>query len=69
MSTATFAEKMLAKLEELMLTNVGVQSVSIDGQSVSYIDLQKQHAYWAKQVAIEQGTNPTITTINLRNAQ
>ena len=69
MSDATFAEKMLARTEELLLANVGVQTVVIDGQRVSYVDLQKQHAYWSRQVAIEKGTNPTITTINLRNAQ
>jgi len=69
MSDATHAEKMVAKLEEQLLATVGVQSVTVDGQSTTFVkNLKEELAYWKRQVAIEQGTNPRAATINLSNA-
>ena len=62
----TFAEQMVTKLEALLLANVGAQSVMIDGQSVTYADLEKKYDYWTSQVAVAQGTKPRVASINLR---
>jgi len=68
MSDATHAEKMVAKLEELLLANAGVDTVVIDGVRVSYADLEAKLNHWKRQVANEQGTNPRAATIDLSNA-
>ena len=62
---ATFAEQMVTKLEAILLENAGVQSVSIDGQSVSYADLKAEHEYWRQRVLKESGKRPVISMIRL----
>ena len=37
---ATFAETMLAKYETLLQTSAGLDTVSVDGQSVRYADVE-----------------------------
>lgn len=62
---ATFAEQMLEKLEALMLANPGASSVNIDGQQVSFVDLEKRWQYFKQLVARSSGTRPLATRINL----
>lgn len=50
----TFAEKMVAKYEELLEANAGLASVNVDGQQVSYSDLEAKYGHWLKKVA-QQG--------------
>jgi len=49
----------------LLEANPGVQSVSVDGLSVSYADLESKLAHWKRRVARQQGTRPVVTTIRL----
>ena len=40
---ATFAETMLAKYETLLQTSAGLDTVSVDGQSVRYTDVEAKY--------------------------
>ena len=64
MSTAT---DMVTALETFLATNVGVGSVTIDGQSVSYNRSQAllELDYWRREVAKENSTKPIVKQINL----
>lgn len=62
---ATHAERMVVKYEALLEANPGVQTVSVDGLSVSYADLEAKLAHWKRRVARHQGTRPVATTIRL----
>jgi len=64
---ATFAEDQVSRLETLLASSVGVRSVSVDGVSVSYDDLLRQYDYWKSKVALEGGTKPRVSSINLSN--
>ncbi len=64
---ATFAEQQVERIEELLAENVGVASVSVGGESVTYADLLKQYDYWQSRVAREQGLRPAAAQINLSN--
>ena len=61
----TFAEDMVTSLETLLAANVGVTSVTVDGQSVTYADLLKQYNYWKSRVARASGDKPPLSTIIL----
>jgi hypothetical protein len=50
---ATFAETMLAKYETLLQTATGLDTVSVDGQSVRYADVEAKYRYWKREVARE----------------
>ena len=62
---ATFAETMLAKYETLLQTSAGLDTVSVDGQSVRYTDVEARYRYWKRQVEREQGRRPQAASINL----
>ena len=62
---ATFSEKMVEKIEELLKSAVGLSEVSFDGQTVKYVDLISQYEYWKRQVAIESGTRPIVSRITM----
>jgi len=47
---ATFAETMLAKYETLLETATGLDSISVDGQSVRYSDVEAKYRYWKREV-------------------
>jgi len=47
---ATFAETMLAKYETLLQTSAGLDTVSVDGQSVRYTDVEAKYRYWKREV-------------------
>jgi hypothetical protein len=55
---ATFAETMLSKYETLLETSAGLDTVSVDGQSVRYTDVEAKYRYWKREVAREKGTRP-----------
>ena len=62
---ATFAETMLSKYETLLQTSAGLDTVSVDGQSVRYTDVEAKYRYWKRQVEREQGERPQAASINL----
>jgi mannose/fructose-specific phosphotransferase system component IIA len=61
----TFAEEMVAQLETLLRENVGVQTVTFGGQTVSYADLQQQYQRWKAQAARETGKRPFIRSLTM----
>jgi hypothetical protein len=65
MSDPTFAEQMVAKYETLLLQSAGLQSISVDGQSMSVADLESKWQYWKNQVARENGTKPRLSVIKM----
>jgi len=62
---ATFAETMLAKYETLLQTAAGLDTVSVDGQSVRYVDVEAKYRWWKREVAREKGERPQAASINL----
>jgi len=58
----TFAEQMLEKYEELLLANAGLKQVSVDGQTVSYAELERRYEFWR---AVERGSRPRSASIKL----
>jgi hypothetical protein len=62
-SEQAFAEKMVAKYRELLLNSAGMKSVTIDGQSVSYADLEAAYDHWSQKLV----SRPLVATINLGN--
>jgi len=61
------AETMLAKYDDLLERAAGTRTVTVDGIQVSYDDLEKRHAYWARMAARLKGLRPTAAQIDLRN--
>jgi hypothetical protein len=55
---ATFAETMLSKYETLLQTSAGLDTVSVDGQSVRYADVEAKYRYWKRE-------RPQAASINL----
>jgi len=45
---ATFAEMMLAKYETLLQTATGLDSISVDGQSVRYTGVEAKYRHWKR---------------------
>ena len=64
---ATFAEDQVARLETLLAKAVGVDSVTVDGQSVKYTNLIEQYDYWKARVANESGSRPVSISVDLGN--
>lgn len=62
---STFADQMVAKLEALMLANPGAQMVNVDGNQVSFRDLEKSYSYWKSRAARASGARPIAAQINL----
>jgi len=61
----SFATDMVTKYEGLLATHAGMKSVSVDGQSVTYDELEKQYEFWVKKAGAEAGTRPRLSKINL----
>jgi len=61
----TFAAQMVEKYEALLAANVGVASVTIDGVSVSYADVEAAYRRWLRTYNRERGRRPTAATIRL----
>ncbi|MCJ7543971.1 MAG: hypothetical protein MUP47_05300 [Phycisphaerae bacterium] len=63
--TATFAEQMVAKYRQLLLENAGLVTINIDGQDVSYADLETKLEHWEGKVAKQRGRAPSVSRIRL----
>lgn len=61
----TYAENMVDKYETLLTANAGLKQVSVDGQVVSFADLEASYEFWTRRVAREAGTKPLIVGVNL----
>jgi len=62
---ATFAETQVVKCETLLQTSAGLDTVSVDGQSVRYVDVEAKYRYWKREVAREKHERPQAASINL----
>lgn len=68
MSELDFTRRMVAKYRELLLKAAGLQSITIDGQAVSYADLEARYSDWIGRLAQLDGTLNAVLTIDLSNA-
>jgi len=64
---ASFAANQVARLELLLQQNVGLQQITIGGQTIQYDDLLKQYDYWKSRQGRENGTRPIVSQIRLDN--
>jgi len=64
---ATFAETMVAKYEALLAASAGLDTVSVDGQSVRYADVEAKYRYWKREVARQSSQRPQAAGININN--
>jgi hypothetical protein len=62
---SSFAANQVARLETLLQQCTGVQSVTVDGQTVTYDDLTRQYNYWKSRYARENGRRPRVAQIYL----
>ena len=62
---ATFAEQMVEKYRALLADNAGLKTVTVDGQSVTYGELERLLEHWENKVAAEGGRRPRAATIKL----
>jgi len=62
---SSFAAQQVTRLETLLAQCVGVKSVTVDGQAVTYEDLTAQYNFWKSRVARENGTRPRVAQIYL----
>jgi len=62
-----FTEKMVAKYRDLLLQCAGMKTIALDGQSVSYGDLEVAYEHWTKKLARLNGSRPIAASINLEN--
>ncbi len=72
MAAVTHAEKMVAKLEDMLLKHAGKRQIQNDGQMVTFADLKDELTYWKREVAAEQkaatsgiSAKPAVATIDL----
>lgn len=61
----TFAEQMVAKYQAILLASAGLKMVSVDGQTVSYADLEEKYQFWVRKVEQESGTRGSVAAIDL----
>jgi len=61
----TFAAQMVAKYETLLLASAGLKMVMVDGQSITYGELEQKYDFWARKLAAETGTKPRASRIKL----
>ncbi|MBN2584993.1 MAG: hypothetical protein JXL80_18170 [Planctomycetes bacterium] len=62
---AEHAAVMVAKLQTLLQENVGIASVTVDGQQVAYTKLTEDLAYWQSVVDRASGVRPRAMTVKL----
>ena len=63
--TPTFAAQMVTRLQALLLLSAGMDSVTVDGQTVRVKDLESKLEHWEAEVASENGTNPGFMTADM----
>lgn len=62
---ATFCRQMVSRYESLLLENAGVSSVSVDGVSVSYAELERSLEYWNRKLETAEGSRRRVSQIKL----
>lgn len=60
-----FAQQMVEKFQTLLLENAGAVRVNVDGNDVSYADLEAKYAYWQRVLQRHKGKSPTVSRIRL----
>jgi hypothetical protein len=65
---ATFAEQMVEKYEAILLANAGVQTITVDGETVAYADLEAKYQHWKRAAGRESGAKPTASNFDLSKA-
>ena len=58
-------KQILDKLNTLLIANVGLDTVEVDGTRIRYKDLEKKRDYWARKYAREQGRKSSVQKISL----
>ena len=63
----TFAEQMVSKIQQVLLANAGASTVSFDGQTTTFENLERKLSFWETRVAREAATptRPLFSAINL----
>lgn len=62
-----FILQMVEKYRKMLLDCAGMQQIMIDGQVVSYRDLELQYDHWSRKLAKHNGERPVLAGINLEN--
>jgi hypothetical protein len=65
MAELTFSEQMVAKLRAALEANPGATSISLDGHSVSFADLERRLDKFEKRVNLEKGRLKRFQSIPL----
>lgn len=60
-----FADTMVAKYETLLQQCAGVKSVNVDGNTVTFEELEAKYQYWKKLAARASGARPFAARIKL----
>ena len=61
----SFAETMVAKYEALLQKAVGLREVMVNGQRISYAELEQQYQFWKREAARADGKRPVASNIDL----
>lgn len=63
----TFAEQMVEAIQATLLANAGASTVTFDGQTTSFENLEQKLAYWESRVAKEAATptRPVFSAVKL----
>lgn len=65
------ASKMIEALETALTTNVGVLSITVDGQQIRYAsrkEMVDELKMWSRKLARQEGRRPISGTIDLGGA-
>ena len=62
---SSLAEQMVEKLAEALVANAGATTVTIDGQTVAFADLEAKYDHWKARLARERGKAPAVSRIRL----
>jgi hypothetical protein len=68
-SDLVFARQMVAKYRDMLAKSAGLKSITIDGQMVTYAEIEANYRKWQKSVARLSGSRPLAVTIDMENAQ
>lgn len=61
----SFAAEQVTRLEAIMAANPGASTVTIDGQTVSFADLEKRWQFWKNEAAKAAGGRRRVSQIKL----
>lgn len=60
-----FVKSMVCKYRELLIKGAGMQSISVDGQTVSLTDLESKYQVWENKLAVLKGRKPRLSAIKM----